>query len=238
MTVQLLEYINHYLGLSSDSKPTSGILKGSTFTETDTGLVYKFDGSSWFPAGDIITGIDFVSGKSGVDASTESLQVVDYEHHEIHSGSHYHIADVEDLSINNVFDMQFTTPNITKWSHLTFKLDTEAETLWYIYEGVVIVTPGTTITPLNNNRNSTNTSGNTIAGILNTSVANANSDTTVAGATIISHGIIGAGRSGGSASRENELILKQNTIYSLRAIASAAGYISFTVEWYEHTDKN
>ena len=171
------------------------------------------------------------------DASTNALIAITYEHHEIHAGSHYLIEDVVDLAINAVYDMQFTTPNTGKWSHFTFELNCENETEWYIYEGATIALAGTTITPVNNNRNSANTSANTIAGITNTSVANANLDTAVAAATELAHGIVGSGQNGGLISRDREIILKQNTVYCMRAIANAAGYINFMVNWYEHTDK-
>lgn len=40
----------HYEGLSTDSKPT-GVLIDTTFSETDTGIVYQtFDGSTWVVA--------------------------------------------------------------------------------------------------------------------------------------------------------------------------------------------
>jgi hypothetical protein len=173
-----------------------------------------------------------------IDASTHAMQTIEYEHHEIHSGSHYFIDDVVDLAINNVLDIQWTTPNTTQWAHLTFNLATEAETEWYAYEGVTINTPGTAVTPPNSDRNSGNTSNATIATITNTSVANANADTAVAGATQIAHGIVGAGRNGGFERRDREIILKQNSIYSFRAIANAAGYINFVINWYEHTNKD
>lgn len=35
-----------------------------------------------------------------VDASTNSLQTVEYEHHEVSSGSHYFVVGYQDLSIN------------------------------------------------------------------------------------------------------------------------------------------
>lgn len=172
-----------------------------------------------------------------LDRATWAVKVVLYSHYEIHAGSHYHIRDVTDISINNVFDVQWTTPDTTKWAHFTFTLTCEAETEWYIYEGVTINTPGTAITPVNNNRNSTNTSTATIASISNTSVSNANADTAVAGATEIGHGIVGAGRTGGIENRDDEIVLKQNTIYCMRAIANAAGYVNFLMTWYEHTNK-
>ena len=174
-----------------------------------------------------------------VDGSTETIQVIDYEHHEIHGGSHYFLSGVNDLSINEVYDVQFTTPDTTKEIHFTFSLETEAETAWYIYEGVTVNVAGTAMTPLNNDRNSTNTSVATVAEILNTSVSNANADTVVSGATLLESGISGAkSQSLGSETRDKELILKRNTVYCLRAIANAAGYIDFYMSWYEHTPKN
>ena len=35
-----------------------------------------------------------------------------------------------------------------------------------------------------------------------------------------------------------ELILDQNVLYCLRATASVAGFISFDMNWYEHTEKD
>ena len=172
-----------------------------------------------------------------LDSSSFATEVISYEHHEIHGGSHYFIGDVADLAINNVFDVQWTTPNTTQWAHFTFELGCENETEWYIYEGATINTAGTALTARNNDRNSANTSNATIASIENISVANANADTAVAGATQIIHGICGSGRSGGVDSRQKEIILKQNTIYCMRAIANAAGYINFMMEWYEHQNK-
>ena len=173
----------------------------------------------------------------GVDIATMCLCSVDYEHHEIHGGSHYFVEDVADIPINNVFDVQWTTPNTTKWAHFTFELNCEAETEWYIYEGATIVTPGTAITPVNNNRNSSNTSAATIASIANADVADANADTATAAAAQLAHGIVGAGRNGGVIGRNREIMLKQNTTYCMRAVAKAAGYVNFLMTWYEHTDK-
>lgn len=173
-----------------------------------------------------------------LDPATESFQVVDYEHHEIHAGSHYFIAEVTTLANNAVYDLQFTTPDSAKWIHFVFELAPNAEIEWYIYENVTVNQVGTTITPINNNRNSSNTSGATVAGIMNTSVSNANIDTAIAGATTLAHGIAGAGRTAGLVTRGREIILKQNTAYSFRAVGNAAADVSFEVEWYEHTDNN
>ena len=49
------QYINHeqiyreYAGLSTDTKPTEGIITGSLFMEVDTGNIYAWDeeGEEW-----------------------------------------------------------------------------------------------------------------------------------------------------------------------------------------------
>ena len=172
-----------------------------------------------------------------VDEESGGLITIDFEHHEIHEGDHYFIIDVSDLPINNVFDMQFTTPNTTKRIHFVWELVASAEVEWFIYEGATINVAGTSVTPFNNDRDSANTSDCTVATITNTNVANANSDTAVAGATTIAHGIVGvANRSGGNIERGREILLKTNTIYCLRGVFNAAAKLSFTAEWYEHTE--
>ena len=171
-----------------------------------------------------------------IDNTTKTLQIIDYNHHEIHAGNHYFISDVVTIPINNVVDIQITAPNTLKWSHFLGSIDCEDETEFYFYENVSIITPGTTLTPKNNNRNSSNTSGMTFAIIANTDVANANIDTVVAGAIELEHGIVGSGRIGGIRSRDDEIKLKQNTSYTLRLIANTAGYVNFYLTWYEHTD--
>jgi len=170
------------------------------------------------------------------DAATNALLAVNYDHHEIHEGKHFFIEDVQDIAINNVLDIQWTTPNTTEWANFAFELNCEAETEWFIYEGVNIILAGTAMTAINNNRNSANTSNAVIKSIANTSVANANLDTAVAGATELAHGIVGAGQNGGIINRDDEIIFKQNTNYCLRAVANAAGYTNFRMSWYEHTN--
>jgi len=56
-----------------------------------------------------------------MDASTNSIQQVSYEHHEIHSNSHYFIEDfVTDFDSAETLDFCFTTYDSTKWVHLIF----------------------------------------------------------------------------------------------------------------------
>lgn len=171
------------------------------------------------------------------DDSTLAEATVEYEHHEIHDGNHYVINAVVDLAINEVFDIQLATPDTTTWLHLVFRLQCESETAWHLYENVTIATAGAAVTPVNNNRNSANTSAATVGTITNASTVAADADTDPAAATLLASGIVGAGRNSGEDGRERELILKQNTAYSLRIVASAAGYTNYALQWYEHTNQ-
>lgn len=47
MAVALITDIRRYLGLASDTKPTTGVPAGSEFYETDSGATYVYNGSAW-----------------------------------------------------------------------------------------------------------------------------------------------------------------------------------------------
>lgn len=170
------------------------------------------------------------------DDATDQVVTIDYDHHKIHEGDSYGYSEVEDQTQNHVYDIQITTPDTTKWIHITGTFDVESETDWYFYENVNIILAGTAVTPLNHNRNSSNSAGLVLKVITNTTIGNANADTTVAAATTLLHGIAGAGKKvGGQGGQRMEFILKQNEDYCLRFIASTAGYVSFRLTWYELT---
>ena len=171
------------------------------------------------------------------DSSFEVPVSIDIEHHEIHEGGHYFVDGVQDIAINHVLDFTWLMPDTARWIHWTWNLACEAETIYQVYEGAVATNPlANLVTPNNSNRNSTKTSGTVMRFEDQATLAAANTDTDVTTATLIQTGIIGAGRTAGAANRTHEIIMKQNTLYCLRATASAAGYQNFTMQWYEHTD--
>lgn len=173
-----------------------------------------------------------------VDAATHTLQTIDYAHHEIHSGSSYKVRSYTDAAVNTYYDIQITTPNTTSWAHLTFIIDVEKETSWWFYENVAINTPGDAITPMNQDRNSGNSSGLTLKYIANANEGAANDDTAVAGATLLLSGISGSEKKAGGQERSSyEIILKQNEDYSIRFKHNVAGYINYNLDWYEHTNR-
>jgi hypothetical protein len=173
-----------------------------------------------------------VSGQLKVDSSTGALEVIDYSHHEIHGGSHYYIGGHTDLDNGSTIEWTVTTPDSTKWAHMTFSISGSDVVTVDVYENTADIVGGTAVTPINNNRNSSKTS------ILTVKV---NPTSVTAGDLIdgFKFGSSGGGNAasiGGGESRENELVLKQNTSYLWRVVSGADGnFISYHAGWYEHT---
>ena len=93
-----------------------------------------------------------------VDNATHSLQFVDYEHHEVHSGSHYEASFVDgDLDTDETTGVYIVVADSTKWPHMLFNASTTAAADGFICEGVALSATGTLLAAVNNNRNSTNT---------------------------------------------------------------------------------
>lgn len=183
--------------------------------------------------GALITGIDYASGKSGIDASTETLQTIDYEHHKIHSGSEYRAGFQKDIPNGGTAAFAITTPNTTSWLHFKLAVDIELEAQIGLYENPDSVTGGTAVTPRNANRNSANTSGATCV---------SDPTYTIGSAILLGMVVVGSGKSiGGESASANEWILKQNTTYLIVVTNQATGATNecnIKCRWYEHANKN
>ena len=167
-----------------------------------------------------------------VDNSTHSIQTIIYEHHEIHSGSYYRAGFQKDIPNGGTSIFAITTPDTTKWLHFRPAVDVELEAQIMLYENPTSVTGGTSITPRNANRNSTNTSDAIV-------VTDPTVNTT--DAIVLGNLVEGSGKSsGGESSSQYEWVLKQNTTYVLMVINNATGnnQVNIRCQWYEHQDKN
>lgn len=164
-----------------------------------------------------------------IDSATHSLQTVDYEHHEIHAGSHYFYTDSVELDNNGTQYYLLTTPNTTKWIHLTYTATGSAITQVQLYETSDRV--GTTLqTVYNNNRNSLNTAGMTV----HKDISSGTTDGTLI-EQLKSGSSTNKSRSGTTAERSNEIILKQNTKYLLKFTSGTADNLcNLQLGWYEH----
>ena len=128
-------------------------------------------------------------------------------------------------------DYLITTPDTTRWAHMTFYLDGSAITQWQLYEGADRV--GTTAQTVgNNNRNSAYTPGVTIH--------KGQSGGTTDGTQLWLYkggSATNQARTGTDAGNSEEIILKQNTKYLLRVTSgSDANLTNIRLEWYEHID--
>lgn len=188
-------------------------------------IIYGYNGTNWRPI--------------RIDKSTRSIQTIEYEHHEIHAESHYFVKGFLDIpGADDVLDMTWLMPDTSKWTHWTWEIFTEKALAWYVYEDATATNGlANTMTIFNSNRNSDNTSGTVLKYEIQADLDAANADTALGEATLLKSGKLGDNRSGGEAKRTSETVLKQGSLYVLRAVASAAGYINFEMQWYEHTDK-
>ena len=174
-----------------------------------------------------------------IDSTTNAIKTIDYEHKEIHSGSHYFVKGFISIpALNDVLDMTFQMPDTARWLHWTWEIWYSKDLTWYIYEDAVATNAlANTATIFNSNRNSSNTSGAVLKYEVQDDLEAANDDTAVGSATLLETGRQGDNRTSGDSRRSNELILKQGSMYCLRAVASAATVLDFRMDWYEHVNR-
>ena len=170
---------------------------------------------------------------AGVDSATRSLQLIDYAHHEIHTGSHFFYTDSVLLASAGTQDYLITTPDTTKWAHMIIVPDGSAITQFQLYEATD-KTGTTAQTVQNRNRNSVTAAGVTV----HKGVSGGSTDGTLiwqykgGAATGVSS------RSSANVTRNNsEIVLKQNTKYILRITSGTNDNLTnVMLDWYEHTN--
>lgn len=185
-----------------------------------------------------------------IDDCTNSLQIIEYEHHEIHSGSSYTCSITQAVSdTNDRTIIAFRTPDSLKYLHLTASASATAAAVATIYEGPTITNnTGATLTVFNRNRTSTNTTG-----VWDTSqnpdVQGQATYFTEATMGNVTSGTafppipLGAGQGpkavGGLARGQQEYVLAPNTLYAFEVKSSTNDDNAHWIEldWYEHTDK-
>lgn len=170
-----------------------------------------------------------------IDASTNTLQTIAYEHHEIHSGSSFSTWDTVACDTTTV-KWQVTTPDTTKYSHMVFGLSCTGEATFLVTEGSDR-TDGTAM--LENNRNRVGTP--TVAGTIVTRTPTAGTTDGALALFSVRNGITsvsGKNQQGSNARAANEWVLKPNTKYVISITTYAAVYATIELDWYEHVDKH
>lgn len=181
------------------------------------------------------------------DRTTNATNIIDYPHHEIHSGSRfyvrYSVADLGALTTpNDAITLDFTTPDTAKWGH--FQFEAVGSGGWQVR--LVEAPTGGAVTPtgqlpiLNHDRNSLNESTFTDGA----TAGQVNYDSTLAtgGVVLWEDYLPGANtnqnKSGDATGSRDELILKQNTKYQFSIYGTDNLPASLHIDWYEHTNKD
>lgn len=178
-------------------------------------------------------------GPATLDKSTHATNMIDYEHHEIHDGSHYFTRGWTTIGNSGIpLYFSLTTPTGSKWLHLIFSVNADNLIEMKEFEGATI-SGGTTVNYFNSNRNSTKTS-----------LVNIKSNPVISGAIPTSGTLLATTRFGlagvnpnqqgiiGEHGRSNELILKSGTTYLWEFKPGGNTVIfNWVANWYEHTDK-
>ena len=239
--------VNNYTGLSTDTKPTTAggqnMLNGSRFREVDTEKVWHYlkSNDTWYLS------------SPRLDKSTHTLQTIEYEHHEIHSGSSF-VAHFDNTTTNNNDHrsvIAFTTPDNAKWAHLMITVIASSPAEFYILEdpATIDLNEGNEITIFNRNRNSMTTStmlsleNPAVAGLATTFIEGEIAGAQLTGGTVIEHALLAGGEGpkaiGGVNRGSQEWVLKQGKTYLfvLQNVGASANIHEIHLDWYEHQDK-
>lgn len=168
-----------------------------------------------------------------IDASTNSLQTIDYAHHEVHAGSAYFYKSAHAIAKAATVDHLIITTDTTAWSHMVFHVEGLSSTITVqIYEDTETSATGTLEDSFNRNRN--------VANDNTTEIYEAPTVTGVG--TLLVEWDLGAGKNsdGGMKRDAVELVLKQESQYLLRVTEdnTAATTVNIGFDWYEHQDKH
>ncbi len=221
-----------------NSKPSSHRISDSIVDDDDAELM-KSVLTAEDDNGDFIN-IRAIQGDTGhnlkvsldqVESTTNSVQVIDYAHGELHEGRHFVIRDYMSLPKAGTRDILFVTPDTPRWCHMVYSYESnDAAVVGQFFEGPTVSASGTPALTVNRNRNSAYTAGLQIY----------YAPTVTATGTLLAARAVGSGKNSGGAMRDNaEIVLKQNTLYLLRITEGnvAATNLNWEFDWYEHTNK-
>jgi len=176
-----------------------------------------------------------------LDRNTNALNIVNYEHHEIHGGSTYRAgARAESLANNSTLSLEFLTPSNGKQAHMVLTVSTENAADILFLEDVNVTSNGSAVTPRNANRNFGD--GSSMQFMFKDSTVTTDANTITLGNRHIGAEGSGPSRPGspGDQASRGEWVLKENTWYQLEMtnVAGATQDIHMGLDWYEHTPKS
>ena len=186
-----------------------------------------------------------------IDPSTNSLQTITYEHHEIHNGTAW-TAFVQDSSVASAGKLSFSfkTPNSALLTHLIIETRSSGEAITTLLEDASSTADGdgeAAYAAINRQRDSGGASSlleDTTTGSFETVGLNVYVEAVPAAnhptGTAIEVFSTGSGnKSGGGARGAEEFVLARDTVYGVVMESKAAGNaMVLRLDWYEHTAKH
>jgi len=163
------------------------------------------------------------------DSITHSLVSIRTVHHQIHEGESFSSNDVT-TNVQMAAPKRYLliTPDTDTRAHFVFRIGTEPGAKIELFEDTTVSNNGSVLPIFNNNRNSANANelliyeDPTVTGD-GTCIFVEQDGTTTAG-----------GKIGADISHDDEIILKQNTIYQIKITVLANGTdVSTHMDWYE-----
>jgi hypothetical protein len=168
--------------------------------------------------------IQDLDGVKNVVISNNALAVIETDHQLIHDGKSFVVSGQEILASSATRIISFLSPNSDLRSHIAVSVRSTGEANFKIYENSTI-TGGSSITPINRNRNSS---------VLSESVLKLNPVINVQGNLLFEdHFGAGINRSGESRT-QSEFILNKNTLYTIVTTSeTASNEVTVVINWYE-----
>lgn len=186
-------------------------------------------------------GSDSTAQPLRLDKSTNTLQTIDYAHHEIHEGNSFYAKHYSaSVATGNKINLYIKTKSTAPFCHMFSQWSCGGAAIFRSYEAPTITantgTNGQVI--FNRNRNSATASGcfdNATTPIVNKYGIDV---TKTVDGTIIALQYAGVGKTFGTQVRNvSEWILLPNTVYLFEVEAVGNNIaLSLELDWYEHTD--
>ncbi len=164
-----------------------------------------------------------------VDSSTHSLTTMDIQHSALHDGCNFVVSGFETVANSATVEFVVETPDTTTWTHMTFYIQGTDTVSIEIYENTDADADGTVSTPINNNRNSS----------VSSTVVVRKDPTINSDGDLIFSQKSGDRRRAGLLTRNDEIILKQNTKYLFKITSFNNGnVVTYVGSWYECENKD
>ena len=169
-----------------------------------------------------------------LDESTRSIIVIDQSHHNLITGNYFRSGMNFTLSDSQVATFGLTSPACTKQIHITWSIDASSDGTFTLIEDVTSFAGGATVTPLNQNRISTETSLATcISGMSGADLITPTGGTTILNAVLYAGKKLSVNRNAGEG-----FIFKTGTNYLFRYTnGTSANVIQLACEWHCHGPK-